>query len=154
MTLTFKAGWQKPPLQVVPVLPVAPTNRQQKNHDYIVKNNQKRKDGAVFLSFFDENAVRNAVQRANPQFNTANGVVKNLLNGMISATDQVEISQGTHQVEDVTTGGFKLHFDAIPSSGKCFHLYVQQAKAGYLMISEISYRDNGGIEQAFPSQLG
>ncbi|TMM54146.1 hypothetical protein [Sulfitobacter sabulilitoris] len=152
MTMTFSPGWAAPKIAPVPVLPPNPSNKKIKNRDYIIKNNQKRQDGALFLTFFDETAVRNAVQRAVPKYNSADGTIKGLLNDMIGSAETITIDQGTHQVEDQDSGGFKLHFDARPASGSpCFHLYVQQSKAGYLIISEVSYMNGGTRVDATPS---
>ncbi|HKQ78597.1 MAG TPA: hypothetical protein VJ810_33170 [Blastocatellia bacterium] len=57
----------------------------------------------------------------------------------------VTIEQGTHQPEDTTGGGFKLHFTGRDQNGKAFHFYVQQLNDGALYIPTITYMGKGGL---------
>lgn len=87
MTMTFTAGWAQPKLGVVPVLGAnatnKQTNKQKKNKTYIENNNQKRLDGAIFLTLFNETDVRNAIQKAQGLYNNAHATIKTLLTEMI-----------------------------------------------------------------------
>ena len=151
MTMTFTAGWAQPKLGVVPALGANATNKQKKNKAYIENNNQKRLDGAIFLTLFNETDVRNAIQQAQGQYNNAHATIKTLLTEMIGSTVSITIDQGTHQAEDADGGGFKLHFDARRPDNKCFHLYVAQDLTGALKITEISFMDGGNKVEAHPS---
>ncbi|OJX53977.1 MAG: hypothetical protein BGO88_09900 [Flavobacterium sp. 38-13] len=57
--------------------------------------------------------------------------------------EQVSIEQGSHQPEDLTGGGFCLHFTGRDNSGYAFHFYIIQNLDGTPRIIEISYRENG-----------
>ena len=149
MPMTFTAGWNKPNLSAVPVLGSTPTNKQVKNKEYVEKNNQKRLDGAVFLTLFNETDVRNAIQKAGGKFKQQ-AAINSLITDMLGSAAAVTIDQGTHQEEDRDAGGFKLHFDARRADNKCFHLYVGQAGDGTLEIIEISYMDGGTKVEAHP----
>jgi hypothetical protein len=153
MTIIFQPGWQNPKLESIPdestltTLRTGKSNTQQKKEGISVKdikykteNNAKRKEGAVFLSIFNETDVRNAIQYAHAAFNNAPDV-KGLLTMALGSTHTVTIDQGTHQDEDRNSGGFMLHFDARPPSGMpCFHLYVGQNTWGGLRIIKASFR--------------
>jgi hypothetical protein len=149
MSMTFTPNWNKPNLAPVPVLGPTPTNKQLKNNAYIEKNNQKRLDGQIFLTLFSETDVRNAVQKANSKFKQE-ADINTLLASMIDETTEITIDQGTHQEEDRSSGGFKLHFDARRPDNKCFHLYVGQATDAKLEIIEISYMNGGTKVEAHP----
>jgi hypothetical protein len=150
--MTFQSGWNKPKLNVIPVLGANPTNKQKKQKAYLEKNNQKRIDGKIFLEVFGETDMRNAIQMANSKFNNADGQIKSLLNNMIGSDVLITIDQGTHQAEDVASGGFKLHFDARrPSDNKCFHLYVGQENSGTLILTEVSYMNRAEGVTAYAS---
>ena len=142
MTMIFTPGWDTPKLSAVPVLGANPSNKQVKQKTYVENNNQKRLDGAVFLSLFNETDVRNAVQKASTRYRTDPGI-NTLLADMIGAVVTIKVDQGTHQAEDRHAGGFKLHFDARRPDNRCFHLYVGQASNGALEIIEISYIEAG-----------
>ena len=108
---------------------------------YKKQNNALREADSVFLSFFNETNVRNAVQRGQASFKK-DADATDLLAVMIGTTEVAVVDQGTHQAEDRTGGGFKLHFDVRrPSDSKCFHFYVGQDSYGVLDITEISYMD-------------
>ena len=151
MSMTFTAGWNQPKINPVPLLGPSPSNKQIKNKAYVESNNQKRLDGAIFLTLFNETDVRGAVQKAQPKFNLADGSVKTLLGDMIGSAVNIVVDQGTHQEEDVDTGGFKLHFDARRPDNKCFHLYVGQESSGELKIIEISFMNGGTKVEAHPN---
>ncbi|MBI5014892.1 MAG: hypothetical protein HZB55_05295 [Deltaproteobacteria bacterium] len=151
MTMIFTPGWNQTKLGVVPILGPTPTKKQIKNKAYIETNNQKRLDGAIFLTLFSETDVRNAIQKAQAKYNSADVGVKIMLTDMIGSAVTITIDQGTHQEEDVATGGFKLHFDARRPDNKCFHLYVGQEDSGALKIIEISYMNGGTKVEAHPS---
>jgi|SRR5690348_1138673 len=151
MTMTFTPTWNQPKLGTVPVLGPNPTNKQVKNKQYIESNNQKRLDGAIFLSVFNETDVRNAVQKAQGKFSGADIEIKTLLTNMIGSTVNITIDQGTHQAEDVSTGGFKLHFDARRPDNLCFHLYVGQENNGELKLTEVSFMRGGTKVEAHPA---
>jgi hypothetical protein len=55
----------------------------------------------------------------------------------------VTIEQGTHQPEDLPSGGFTLHFTGRDADQVAFHFYVKQLPTGALRIFEITYMDNG-----------
>lgn len=150
MTMIFTPGWDQPKLSPVPVLGPTPTSKQRKNQTYIISNNQKRIDGAVFLTLFNQTDVRNAIQTAHSKFKHE-ATINTLLNDMIGSVVTITIDQGTHQEEDRSSGGFKLHFDARRPDNKCFHLYVGQALSGELIIIEISYMNGGTHVEAFPT---
>ena len=150
MSMTFTPGWDAAKLQPVPVLGPNPTNKQKKNKAYIISNNAKRTDGAIFLTLFNETDVRGAIQRANGKYNNEPNI-KKLLTDMIGTTTTIVIDQGTHQEEDRSTGGFKLHFDARDTTSKCYHLYVGQSLNGQLGIIEISYMNGGTKVEAHPT---
>jgi hypothetical protein len=114
--------------------------------DYAKKNNAIREAGKLFLTLFDETSVRNCIQKANASFKH-DPEVNALLALAIGTQGTVTIDQGTHQDEDVDTGGFKLHFDVRrPSDNLCFHFYIGQNLDGTLKIIEISYMNNGKID--------
>ena len=101
---------------------------------------KKRQEGAIFLTYFNQQNVAAAVCRALPRFKSATDVNQLLLDS-IDAKAKVTIKQGTHQPEDVTTGGYMLHFDAHSSrNGKCFHLYVGQLPSGAVTITTIAFQ--------------
>ena len=151
MSMTFTPGWNAPKLAPVPVLGPNPSNKQVKNKTYVENNNQKRLDGAVYLTLFAETDVRNAVQKAVARYKKEPAITT-LLNDMIGVPVAIVVDQGTHQEEDRDSGGFKLHFDARRPDNKCFHLYVGQDNSGALDIIEISYLDpaKGRVEE-FPA---
>ena len=151
MTMVFTAEWNKPKLGVVPVLGPDASNKQIKNRKYIKKNNKLRQNGAIFLTLFGETDVRNAIQKGHSSFNNADGQVKDLLSKMIGSSETITIDQGTHQEEDLVSGGFKLHFDARRPDNKCFHLYVAQNNDGTLKIIEISYMNGSTHVAAGPA---
>jgi hypothetical protein len=138
MTMNFVTGWEKPKIAPVPVLGDSPSNKQVKNKAYIEKNNQLRLDDAIFLTFFNQTDVRNAVQKAVSRYKK-DAAINTLLADMIGSTVVIDVDQGTHQAEDRHSGGFKLHFDARRPDKKCFHMYVGQDSSGALDIIEISY---------------
>ncbi|MEX0885052.1 MAG: hypothetical protein WD009_01315 [Phycisphaeraceae bacterium] len=159
--MTFTLHWQQPKLQAVPDDRTLAQQRQglsgnqQKKQgihpsqiNYAQQNNQKRLDGQVYLGLFNETEVRNAIQRAQGKFQDP-GVTQLLLDA-IGTAQQITIDQGTHQDEDLASGGFMLHFDARRPDGKCFHLYVGQNPDGTLKIIEISYMNGQTKVQDHP----
>ena len=101
---------------------------------------KKRAEGAIFLTCFNQNNVAAAICRALPRFKSSADANQLLLDS-IDTRMKVTIKQGTHQPEEVTTGGYMLHFDAHSSrSGKCFHLYVGQLASGAVTITSIAYQ--------------
>lgn len=100
----------------------------------------KRQEGAIFLTFFNQQNVAAAICRSLPRFKSSPDANQLLLDS-IDAKQTVTIKQGTHQPEEVTTGGYMLHFDAHSSrNGKCFHLYVGQMASGAVTITSIAYQ--------------
>lgn len=163
MSMTFVTGWEKPKLAVIPDDTTLDTQRtglsgnQQKalgihknQIEYAKKNNALREADQIFLTFFDEPSVRAAVQKAQSLFKHE-AAINTLLTNMIAATPVVTIDQGTHQAEDRSSGGFKLHFDARRPDGLCFHFYVGQDSDGSLKLIEISYMNAGTKVEAHPS---
>jgi hypothetical protein len=115
------------------------SKNQQKNLNYLLNNRAKRQESEAFLACFNETDMRSAVQRAVAKFKHDPEVNKLLLDA-IGTGVTITIDQGTHQAEDVATGGFMLHFDARRPDGKCFHLYVGQETNGLLKIISASYK--------------
>lgn len=163
MSMTFVSGWEQPKLATIAdeaslaLQRTGLSGNQQKQRnihpnqiEYQKKNNALREADAIFLTFFNETAVRNAVQRAQTLFKHE-ATINQLLTEMISATPVITIDQGTHQAEDRSSGGFKLHFDARRTDGLCFHFYVGQELDGNLKIIEISYMNAGTKVEAHPS---
>lgn len=100
----------------------------------------KRQEGAIFLTYFNQNNVAAAIFRAMPRFKSSPDV-NQLLVDSLDIKAKVTIKQGTHQPEDVSTGGYMLHFDAHSSrNGKCFHLYVGQLTSGAVTITTIAFQ--------------
>lgn len=162
MSMVFTPGWEKPKLAVIPDDATLTAQRnglsgnQQKQLNihpnqiaYQQKNNALRLADAIFLDFFDETSVRNAIQHAQSRFKHE-AQINQLLSDMIAPTPQIRIDQGTHQAEDRTSGGFMLHFDARRPDNLCFHLYVGQDSIGNLRIIEISYMNGGTKVAAHP----
>lgn len=101
---------------------------------------KKRAEGAIFLTCFNQNNVAAAIFRAVPRFKSSHDVNQLLLDSLDTKA-KVTIKQGTHQPEDVGTGGYMLHFDAHSSrNGKCFHLYVGQLPSGAVTITTIAFQ--------------
>lgn len=117
---------------------------QQKNLDYLLSNREKREESQAFLACFNEQAMRSAVQGATSKFKH-DTEVNQLLADAIGTTNTITIDQGTHQAEDLPTGGFTLHFDARRSDNKCYHLYVGQQSSGQLTIISASYKAASGF---------
>ena len=85
---------------------------------------KKRAEGAIFLTFFNQRNVAAAICRALPRFKSSTDA-NQMLADSIEVKQKVTIKQGTHQAEGVTTGGYRLHFDAHSGrNGKCFRLQV------------------------------
>jgi hypothetical protein len=100
----------------------------------------KRQEGAIFLTFFNQVNVQAALWRATSRFK-ASPDANQLLEDAMGTTQTVTIKQGTHQPEDVHTGGYMLHFDAHSArNGKTFHLYVGQLPSGAVTITSIAYQ--------------
>lgn len=163
MSMIFTPAWNKPKLAVIPDEATLSAQRtglsgtKQKAQGihpnqiaYAKKNNALREADAIFLTFFNETNVRNAVQFAQSKFKHES-TINTLLTNMISSTPTITIDQGTHQAEDNASGGFKLHFDARRPDNLCFHLYVGQSATGTLEIIEISYKHSGSRVEAFPT---
>lgn len=160
--MVFTATWNKPNLAAVPDENTLNAQRQglsgnqQKQRgihpnqiEYAKKNNALREADAIFLTFFNETSVRNAVQRAQSLFKHES-TTNTLLTNMIAADPTITIDQGTHQAEDRSGGGFKLHFDARRPDNLCFHFYVGQEMDGSLSIVEISYMNGGTKVESHP----
>ncbi len=166
MVMKFSPGWQNAKITPIPSdteltrLRTGKSKSQQKREgisekciSYQTANNKKREDGKVFLSFFSETDMRNAIQYAHDAFNHDAGV-RALLADAIGTVSTVTIDQGTHQEEDRTGGGFKLHFDARRSSDDlCFHMYVGQNTWGGLRIVEVSYNGSAGFKDVTPTRI-
>jgi hypothetical protein len=101
---------------------------------------EKRQEGAIFLTFFNQVNVQAAIWRATARFKLSPDANQLLMDAM-EGTQTVTIKQGTHQPENATGGGYMLHFDAHSSrNGKCFHLYVGQLPSGAVTITSIAYQ--------------
>ena len=100
----------------------------------------KRKEGAIFLTFFNQVNVQAALWRATSRFKNSPDADQ-LLADTMETGQTITIKQGTHQPEDATHGGYMLHFDAHSSrNGKCFHLYVGQMASGAVTINSIAFQ--------------
>ena len=64
--------------------------------------------------------------------------------------DDVIIEQGTHQAENLTGGGFTLHFTMRNDRGRAYHLYIKQNDTGSIYINEVSWMDRGIPKSDFP----
>jgi hypothetical protein len=155
MTMIFAPGWEKPKLATIPDDATLATQRANLSNGgqraagihpsqikYAQKNNALREADAIFLTFFDESSVRAAVQKAQTQFKHE-ATINTLLADMIGAAVTCTVDQGTHQAEDRSGGGFKLHFDVRRPDRLCFHFYVGQNADGTLKLVEISYMNAG-----------
>ena len=121
----------------------SPSKKKQKQLKYLLKNQAKRQLSAPFLACFNETDMRGAVQGGVTQFKHDPEVNK-LLNDAIGKSVTITIDQGSHQAEDLASGGFMLHFDARRPDRKCFHLYVGQESNGRLKIISASYAAGPG----------
>jgi hypothetical protein len=110
----------------------------------------KRQEGAIFLGAFNQHSVEAALFRACHRFNSSPDA-KQLLDDATGKTKQlITIKQGTHQPEDVDSGGYMLHFDAHSSrNGKTFHLYIGQLKSGAMTITSIAYQPSKDVTTVF-----
>lgn len=150
--VVFTPGWDQPKLTAIPsdtelaALRSGKSATQQKKQgisakdiEYQKKNNEIREAGKVFLTVFSKEEVLGALCRAHNKF-TTDGAATALISAANSDTDSVTLDQGTHQDEDVATGGYMLHFDLRRAGdGLCFHLYVAQNSSGGLVVTEVSY---------------
>jgi hypothetical protein len=101
---------------------------------------KKREEGAIFLTFFNQQNVQAALHRASSRFKSSPDA-NQLLQDVMDLKQTVTIKQGTHQPEDTSGDGYMLHFDAHSSrNGKCFHLYVGQLSSGAVTITSIAFQ--------------
>ena len=118
--LIFKPGWNQP----------------------IPKYEEKYGEYKAFLDTLNEAAIRKAFVRAKGAF--SNTWVKKFIDEALSQDPpMVTIEQGSHQPENLKSGGFCLHFTGRDSDGYAFHFYIIQDSAGNPVIFEVTYRDNG-----------
>lgn len=136
MTMLFTADWNKPKLTTIPSDAELLAQR-------VGLSNTKQKKLGIHSTSIDFAKKNNQLR--------LNGVINSLLSDMLRVDKSITIDQGTHQAEDVDSGGFMLHFNARDSASKCFHLYVGQNNDGTLKIIEISYMDSGVKKAACPT---
>lgn len=120
-----------------------PSKTKQKQLNYLLKNRAKRMESEAFLACFSETDMRSAVNGALTKFKH-DGEVNKLLLDAVGTKVTITVDQGSHQAEDLSTGGFMLHFDARRPDNKCFHLYVGQETTGALKIISASYKASTG----------
>jgi len=113
MSLQFKAGWDD----------------EKKN--YVTKYGPYE----AFLKSFDQGAVTKAILAATGSFSPL--AQQMLTDAKNTGGSVVTIEQGTHQAEDTSGGGFKLHF-TLRHNGKAFHCYVGQKNSGELYVTQIT----------------
>ena len=153
MTLVFGPNWLDWDVDVKEITKleakktggVGFTEGNQNKLDGLLGVRTLRGEGAIFLLQFNTLNVSAAVWRAVNRFNSA-PEASQLLNDCFDARQIVRIMQGTHQPENISTGGYMLHFDAkSPRAGaKTFHLYVGQRPSGALTITSIAFKPNIG----------
>ena len=124
MAITFKPGWN---LQI---------------RSYASKYGPYQ----AFLSSFDENTINRAL------FDSRNKFVDPWVNKFIDAAmdpfdkkSVVTVEQGSHQAENLSGGGFCLHFTGRDTDGYAFHFYINQQQNGMPRIFEITYMDKGRL---------
>lgn len=121
----------------------SPSNKKKKQLAYLLKNRTKRQESQPFLACFGEADMRSAITSAVSKFKH-DSEVNQLLLDAVGKNVTITIDQGTHQAEDLASGGFMLHFDARRPDKKCFHLYIGQEMNGQLKIIEASYKASTG----------
>lgn len=110
----------------------------------------KRDQDKIFLTVFNQQNVQAALCRAMSRFKSS-ADANQLLLDVVSTDKTITIKQGTHQPENASLGGYKLHFDAHSSrNGKCFHLYVGQLTSGAVTITSIAYKPGADYVVATP----
>jgi hypothetical protein len=148
MSMTFAPKWlewdvNKTKIENLQALGVR-SKGQEKKLDYLLKNRAKRQESQAFIACFNETDMRAAVQGAVSKFKH-DGEVNQLIMDAVGTGTTITIDQGTHQAEDVATGGFMLHFDARRPDKKCYHLYVGQETNGSLKVISASYKAATGF---------
>lgn len=114
----------------------------QNKLDGLLDIRKKRDQDKIFLTFFNQQNMQAALCRAMSRFKAAPDANQLLLD-VVGTDKTITIKQGTHQPENASLGGFKLHFDAHSSrNGKCFHLYVGQLPSGAVTITSIAFKPN------------
>jgi len=121
------------------------TNWNKERPNYVTKHGSYK----AFLETLNESTIRQAFARADNQF--SDYWVKEFIAiaNNPSSTQTVRIEQGSHQPENLSGGGFCLHFTGRDSDSYAFHFYVIQNSSGYPEIIEITYRDGGQTIQDF-----
>jgi hypothetical protein len=61
----------------------------------------------------------------------------------------VMIEQGTHQPENLRSGGFTLHFTMSNDRGRAYHLYIKQRDNGAIYVNEVSFMRSGHLFSDF-----
>ena len=99
----------------------------------------------AFLMTLNEAAISKALFDTSGHFN--NQWVRELVKIAMDPFDrhEVVIEQGTHQAENLRSGGFCLHFTGRDTYGFAFHFYIRQKMTGQAEIFEITYSDKGRI---------
>jgi hypothetical protein len=103
----------------------------------------------AFLESFDENSINVALCKAQSSF--SDNWVKDLTKIAMDPFDNrtIWIEQGTHQAENLRSGGFCLHFTGRDNYGLAFHFYVKQALNGVPEIFEITFKRNGNFVSVY-----
>jgi hypothetical protein len=161
MTLIFDPGWLNWDIDADEIAktfrkkaagPISPGAQNKLNG--LLQIRKKRREGKIFLTFFNQLNVQAALFRATTRYNSSPDA-KQLLTDVLEPSKTITIKQGTHQPENPSVGdGYTLHFDAHSSrNGKCFHLYVGQLPSGAVTITSIAFKPGATFVVATPDNL-
>jgi hypothetical protein len=109
------------------------------NRNYVARFGEYQ----AFLDSFNQQQIMQALWSAAGHF--SHPWVREILDDASSAqgTHDVIVEQGTHQTEDLRSGGYTLHFTMRNDRGRAYHLYIKQRANGGLYINEVSWVDRG-----------
>lgn len=100
-------------------------------------------DYQAFLNSFNEAAIARALFDAQGRF--PHPWCQSLIAVSMDPFSRREftVEQGSHQTENLRSGGFCLHFTGRDDNGHAFHFYVKQKENGLPEIFEMSFKERG-----------